>query len=600
MVKAGWIPTPLVTDDHRPGVTISPARPARFAALLTLARLTWWAAAVAWTRAGGRGGAAEYGRRLRLLLEDLGGLWIKVGQLVSLRVDLFPVDFCRELSLLQVKAVGFPGHDAVRILEADLGCSIESFFDEFDATPFAAASMGQVHRGRLRRTGARVAVKVQRPHLAETFGHQLFVIRSIARVFEALHIWLNLNWGDMMWELSQIMLEEIDCRYEASSTRRMRRTLKAHRIYVPKVFFATERVLVTEFIDGVLMTDYIHAAGSDPDRLARWLAQNRVEPARVGERLALSLLRQLIEDNLFHGDLHPGNILLLRDNRVALIDFGACSFTEREFLRFFRLSILALATRNYAKTAELALHLTGALPRVDLEIVREKLERALREWAIRNGVRAVPYHEKSIAELYNVILRILFEHHCKIEWTLLRVRRALDTLDASLMHLFPAANYLVICADYFRAADRRRVRSEAIDETAGALTAMRTGFEMRERLSEYTLLRAGIVRRHAQMVDRPANRGVDVLDRAVTLTAAAAASGLGVAVAVCVAQRWPVWLVVGDADLAAPLSRLAPRLDWQMWTVVLAAFAYIAAVLVRLSGRLRRHAWQPAERVAAV
>src|SRR5207244_4277370 len=102
-------------------------------------------------------------------------------------------------------------------------------------------------------------------------------------------------------------------------------------------------------------------------------------------------------------------------------------------------------------------------------------------------------------ELYNVVLRILFEHHCTIEWTLLRVRRALDTLDASLMHLFPAADYLKICADYFRSADRRRAQNADIAPVPAALAALRSELDIRERMDEYTLLRSGIVRRHAQM-----------------------------------------------------------------------------------------------------
>jgi len=154
----------------------------------------------------------------------------------------------------------------------------------------------------------------------------------------------------------------MDCRYEASATRRMRRNLRAHGIYVPKVFHGTRRVLVSEYVDGELMADYLRVRLSDPAALNKWREANGIDEREVGRDLLFSLLRQLIEDNLFHGDLHPGNIMLLRDNRIALIDFGTCSFSEHTTLEWFRMSIIALSQRNYAKAADLYVLLAGTLP----------------------------------------------------------------------------------------------------------------------------------------------------------------------------------------------------------------------------------------------
>src|SRR5207302_10241281 len=117
----------------------------------------------------------------------------------------------------------------------------------------------------------------------------------------------NLHWGELLWELNQILAEEIDYRYEAASTQRMRRTLRKHAIYVPKVFlqYCTRRVLVTEFLHAVLMADFIRMLHTDPMRGKAWCAQNNVKPRVLATRLFNSLWRQLLEDNLFHGDLHP-------------------------------------------------------------------------------------------------------------------------------------------------------------------------------------------------------------------------------------------------------------------------------------------------------
>jgi ubiquinone biosynthesis protein len=353
LLKPDWIPTPLVQREDRPAVEIAPAsRVLPFGTLIVLVRFIWWVTTVVVSHALGRGSAAVYGRQFRLLLENLGGLWVKLGQLLSLRVDLFPLEFCRELAQLQAKAIGFSPADARRIIEEDLGGSIDQFFTEFEMAPAAAASIGQVHLATLGESGLRVAVKVQRPSLPGTFAQQFRVIRTIVWFVQATGYRAHMRWEDLVWELRHIMLEEMDCRYEASSTRRMRRNLRAHGVYVPKVFYGTRRVLVSEFVEGVLMADYLRVRLSDPAALNKWREANGINEREVGRDLLFSLLRQLIEDNLFHGDLHPGNIMLLRDNRVALIDFGTCSFSEHTTLEWFRMSIVALSQRNYAKALD--------------------------------------------------------------------------------------------------------------------------------------------------------------------------------------------------------------------------------------------------------
>ncbi len=597
MLKAASIPTPLVAHHDAVTIVASP-RPARFPFLAIAARLLWWCVATLWLRVTRRGGPSEYGRRFRLLLEDLGGLWIKLGQLLSLRVDLFPLEFCRELAQLQIKAVGFPAAEAIRILEADLESPLQSLFCEFDETPIAAASMGQVHLARLGQSGVRVAVKVQRPHLPLTFEHQLRIIQWIVRMVRRVGYRPNLRWDELIWELNQIMQEEMDCRYEGSTTRRMRRTLEAHNIVAPKVFYATRRVLVTEFIEGVLMADYIHVLNTDPDRVESWLAENRVDPKVVGRRLILSLLRQILEDNLFHGDLHPGNVMLLRDSQVALIDFGGCSFTEREYLEYFRQTILALAARDYSKAADVCVLMCGPLPRVDLDAIREGFIRAMHEWAAKTAVPEVPYHEKSVAVIYNDVIRILYEHDCTMEWALLRIRRAQETLDASLLYLAPEVDYSKIAAQYFRAADRRALATTAADRSrAKELSALGAALEMAERLEEFTLFRAAVIRRHVQRF-QAATRAVDLFAAGVSRLALISCPVTVFVFAAFLAQRHPLGAAAVLGEAIMRWLRVVPILDGHVWSIVLVASALGCHALMRLRSRMRRHDLRSEEQVA--
>lgn len=602
LLKPDWIPTPLVAHAQRPPVEIAAeSRVLPFSSLLIVARLAWWITTVIWSRLLRRGTPATYGRQFRLLLEDLGGLWIKLGQLLSLRVDLFPLEFCRELSQLQSKAVGFPPAAAVRIVEEDLGAPIAELFDDFQTAPAAAASIGQVHLATLRGSGIRVAVKVQRPHLPRTFAQQFRVIRGLVWLLHISGYRSHMRWEDLVWELRHIMLEEMDCRYEASSTRRMRKNLKAHGIYVPKVFHATARVLVAEFVDGVLMADYQRLLTSDPETLERWRVDNGMRPRDVGRRLVLSLLRQMMEDNLFHGDLHPGNIMLLKDNRVALIDFGSCSFSERTTLDRFRMSIRALSVRNYSQAADLYMLLAGTLPPgVDAQVIRDEFLQALTDWGDRTEVRELPYHDKSIAAIYNAVLRILYEHHCTMEWALLRIRRGLETLDASLIHLYPDCNYSEIAETYGRQAALRQTDADATRGPAMAVGAALGTFEIGSRLAEYTMFQAGILRRHVRVFHATSNKALDLVSTAVGQLAVMTVIATLFAIAVWLAQRHsPVVGVLGD-EVVAGLEQVVPALDWQLWVLVLGIGGYASASLMRLRRRLRRHERRAAERVATV
>jgi ubiquinone biosynthesis protein len=602
-LKASAIPTPLVPIDERPRVVIvPPSRRSRLPAVSVTFRLIAWGAAMSWLRVRRRGSPAEYGRRFRLLLEDLGGLWVKLGQLLSLRVDLFPVEFCRELSQLQVKALGFLPDLAIQIIEEDIGAPIDRLFSEFEQEPFAAASMGQVHLARLRESGSRVAVKVQRPHLSETFSHQLRVIGWITWLLEAAGYRTHMRWSDLVWELTQIMREEVDCRYEGATTRRMRRNLRAHGIHVPQVFYATTRVLVTEFVDGVLMADYIHMIGTHPERLRAWRAENNVDPQTVGRDLSISLLRQFVEDNLFHGDLHPGNIMLLRDSRVALIDFGACSFTERQYLEWFQQSVAALASRDYSKAADLSLLLSGTLPSdTDLDAMRSQFIRAMQAWASRTAVREVPYPEKSVAVIYNALIRILYDHECTMEWTLLRIRRAQETLDASLLHLYPDADYMKVTEQYFREAERRHVSSTPPLEAAAAmLSSAASAIATQENLEEYTLFQSAIIRRHAQVLQHSTNTAIDLLAtmvRQIALVLLLAGAG---GVMFLLAQHRAGWLAFLDPDGVARLAGSVPRLDFQIWLAAASSAMFGSVASWRLAQRLRRVDVRPADRVATV
>jgi ubiquinone biosynthesis protein len=605
MLTPDHTPTRLLDPSHdRPPVPIAePRPPSRFRSLQVLVRFLALFVVVLGLFVRRQLTIEAYAQRLRHTFEEIGGLWIKVGQLLSLRIDVFPAALCRELSGMQERSVGFDGTIARDIVERDLGAPVELYFDDFEATPFAAVPMGQVHRARLRQEGIWVAVKVQQPYSAELFRRDLVLIRWFARMFRFLRFYLHMRWEEGLAELEQMMREDLDFHYEAAAMRRMRRTLNRHGVYVPRVFsrYSTPHVLVSEFIHAVLMSDYIAVQASDPGRLQSWLVENNIQPRRVARRLLGSLLRQLLEDNLYHGDMRPGNIVLLRNSRLALIDFRTINFTEREYLQKYRLFLRALATRDYAKAADLAFMLCAILPVIDIEIVKEKVIRALRAWATRTLVKELPYDERSIDNATAEVVRVLFRYKCTMEWAWLRIHRSMAMLDRSLSHLHPHLTHTKETLRYFRRANRRSLEGLVGPEMVGrALGSVRTAMDIQERINEYTMFQGSLIRRHAQVFQGATNKFADTFAALVgTLAIATVIPGV-ILILILLEQRQPGLMdrLLGE-QLAGLVARV-PRVEARVAGLLLLADAYFVTIFVRLKQRLRQKDVRAHERVAPV
>jgi predicted unusual protein kinase regulating ubiquinone biosynthesis (AarF/ABC1/UbiB family) len=255
----------------------------------------------------------EEGAILREKFLRLGPTFIKTGQTLATRADLLPVEYIQELSALQDEVPPFPAEVARRIIEAELRVKIADIFESFEDQPIAAASLGQVHRGRLR-TGQTVAIKVQRPNLAAQIEFDLRVLRRIAR-FAARYPNLvrGVDWQGTIDEFRAHIYEEMDYGAEVRNAEVFRRNFeKWPNVYVPRIYdiFSARRVIVMEFIEGFKVTDVqsLQAAGHNPHEIVKLLAR--------------TYLKQLLEDGFFHADPHPGNLRVMADGRLAFFDFG--------------------------------------------------------------------------------------------------------------------------------------------------------------------------------------------------------------------------------------------------------------------------------------
>jgi ubiquinone biosynthesis protein len=594
MLKRKQIPTPLISDElqqHRgkilTGEAAQPVKHRLWFIILLLMRVNWHNTMA--KRQPNIYTPLRLAQMVRGAMERLGGLWIKAAQIMAMRRDIFPKIFCDELSSLHDRAGGFPSEIAIEIIEENLKCKIDSVFTEFDVVPLAAASIGQVHVARLRSNGRKVAIKVQRPGIVHSFSSDFKIVSGYVRLLMLMNFMLWSRWEEMLYQLQRTLTDELDYRLEVSSMRKMRRALKGDKVYVPKAFlrYCTKRVLVMEFVDGVLMSDYIHAHVDAPKRAKEWRKENHVNPKKVGERLYLSFTMQLLEYNLLHGDLHPGNIMLLKNSRFALIDFGSISMLEAGFLERYRMAIRHLARREFSKYVDVFLTLVPGVPDICIESLRLEIVREFEAWEAITDVKGIPYAERSLAGV-NVKLSAIFgKYQLPPMWNLLRVIRSNTAVDASMQYLVPELKYFKLMVKHFDRVRQMKLKQLNSKETRDAVVS---GLDDIARIpstvGENLVFQAELVRKRAMNFQATISKAAKIGSIVVSMFAKIWIIVGVVALANYVGKQYHV----GSNTLATlyveqvwgALSNLPPR----AWIVIIVLTFYISKNLLDLRKEL--------------
>jgi ubiquinone biosynthesis protein len=271
------------------------------------------------------------GRHLREMLDELGPTFVKFGQLLSTRPDVVPPDIIAELRGLQDDVRPFPYADVERVIGEELGQSIERLFLEFETTPVAAASIGQVHRAVLP-NGKRVAVKVQRPNAPKQVEADLALMYQAARLAkERVRLLDFIDTREIVDEFARSIRQELDYRHEARNADGFHRDFAGHpHVAIPRTYwsYTRGRVLTLEYLEGVQLVDL---------ELDQWSVEQR---RRLAYLIAETWMAMIFRHGFFHGDPHPANILVLEPDRIGLVDFGlAGKLTDQDMSRLTRLFI---------------------------------------------------------------------------------------------------------------------------------------------------------------------------------------------------------------------------------------------------------------------
>ncbi|OCQ98802.1 hypothetical protein BCD64_22365 [Nostoc sp. MBR 210] len=368
--------------------------------------------------------------QLRELLTRLGPAYIKIGQALSTRPDLVPPTYLEELTRLQDQLPPFPNEIAYQFIEEELGAPPEDIYVELSAQPIAAASLGQVYKGKLK-TGEEVAVKVQRPDLRERITIDLYILRRIAGWVQRNVKRVRSDLVGILDELGDRIFEEMDYVHEGENAERFFQLYGHIRdIYIPKIYweYTNRRVLTMEWINGTKLTQTAEIAAQGID--ARYLIE-------VGVQCSL---RQLLEHGFFHADPHPGNLLATPDGKLAYLDFGMMSEIKPPQRYGLIEAIVHVVNRDFEGLAQDYVKLDFLTPDTDLTPIIPAFARV---FADAQGASVAELNIKSITDELSALM---YEYPFRVPPYYALIIRSLVTLEGIAIFIDP--NFKVLSEAY--------------------------------------------------------------------------------------------------------------------------------------------------------
>ncbi|MBV8859360.1 MAG: AarF/ABC1/UbiB kinase family protein [Acidobacteria bacterium] len=409
-------------------------------------------------------------KKFRALLENLGGVMIKVGQQLSQRPDILPAAYCDELkTLLDELKTLIPRKTVIDTIERQLGRGLWDVFAEFRFDPVVgSASVACVYRAVLQ-TGEEVAVKVRRPGIQRAFTADLEAIDWLFFTFEFLTIWRPGTTRHIAVELKDLLLEELDFRREARYQelfRRYHKRRKKLRVTAPKVYYGLsgEEVMVSELVEGRKVQEIIEAIDANDEVYLEELRRDNICPKKVAQRLVRSRYYSFHECPLFHGDPHPNNIIVQPGSHVVMLDFGACGvFSNRDRNLMWQMNYY-YAREDVAGMVNMVLLLMEPIHPINIHPFKRELQDAW--WTGFYGIKSkhAQWWERSSLRLWLRFYELIRKYQLPIPRNMVRMIRATLLYDTVAARLYSKVNIFREFQKYERGV-AKRVRRE-IQESA--------------------------------------------------------------------------------------------------------------------------------------
>lgn len=368
----------------------------------------------------------DRGQMIRSTLEQLGPIFVKFGQTLSLRGDFLPEDIIEELSKLQDKVVPFPGEIAQHAIEMELGQPIHQIFQQFDLVPLASASIAQVHAATLL-NGQAVVIKVLRPQIEKHIRQDLEVLYAFARL-------LDKHWPaakrfhpvEMVAEFERHLLGELDLQREAANASQLKRNFAGYPyLYIPEIYwdYTSRNIMVQERIYGIPISDM------------QALKQHQVNLKKLAERGVEIFFTQVFRDCFFHADMHPGNLFINpanpNDPQYIAVDFGIIGTLNNRDQRYLAENFLAFFRRDYQRVAELHLE-SGWVPS---DVHPAEFAQAMR--AVCEPIFEKPLKDISFGKMLLRLLQTAREYRMNIQPQLILLQKTLMNIESLGRRLYP-------------------------------------------------------------------------------------------------------------------------------------------------------------------
>lgn len=379
--------------------------------------------------------------RLRLAFEELGPTFVKLGQILSLRADILPTELITEMERLQDDVPACP-YDKIRSqIAITLDRPPEELFSSFNETPLAAASLAQVHRAVLRKSGKTVAVKVRRPNIQETIEQDLHIMEILAPYLnEHLEIAETFDFIKLVDELRRAIIRELDFSREAQNMRVVAGNFAEDQsVFIPGIYeeCCTESMITMDLVVGKKPRDFQSES-----------SQRRKVLARKGLKITL---QQVLADGFFHADPHPGNFLVMENDVICLLDWGVVGILSTEMRYNLVDFIEAIVKKDAERSMDLLLDMVEKKPP---NVSERTLQRDIQEMII--AYHSVPIGRIQFEQLLSEINGLFRRHHMKLPGDMTLMFKALITAEGTARNIFPELDIIAETRPYVELLARER------------------------------------------------------------------------------------------------------------------------------------------------
>ena len=399
---------------------------------------------------------------LRTTLEDLGPTYVKIGQIMSSRLDLLPESYCTELEKLRQNVQELDPKMARAVIEQETGRKIEDIYSEFHDKPLGSASVGQAHFGVLK-DGRKVVTKVQRPFIADMMREDFVLLKKLAKgvstVGENSDADNQMDLVEVIEEFEKVTEEELDFRVEAANTRYFKENVieDESKITCPDVIdeLTTERIFTMSFVDGYSISK------------REKIIEDGFDVEEIGRSIVDSYVHQVLDVGTFHADPHQGNLMIQRENGVPVwIDFGMIGRITQSDIKVIQQLVLAVLEKDVETIANAVLGLGAASPKTNRDRLIEDLDTFMDQY-----INVTSIDDLDLSRLFEEICTLADKHHIKLPGRFTMLVRSLATIEGVIEQLCPSLNLFEIVSGKLmkRAKDSFNLEQEILSLGKDAL-----------------------------------------------------------------------------------------------------------------------------------